>query len=186
MLDVSFPDEVALLLARWDVRPELLQLEINESSIMADPERSGDIFARLSAMGVRLSIDNFGRGSSSLSHIKRLPVHEIKIDRSFIMGMQEDENDAVIVRSIVDLGHTLGMNVVAEGVENRETLDALVSLGCDVAQGFYLARPLSPERLMDWSEGFQLLPPTEDPSESFSSTKEDGKVVLLARRSQEA
>jgi len=186
MLDVSFPDEIARLLARWDVAPELLQLEINESSIMADPERSGEIFVRLSGMGVRLAIDNFGRGSSSLSHIKRLPVHEIKIDRSFILGMQEDENDAVIVQSIVDLGHTLGMNVVAEGVESREILDALVSLGCDVAQGFYLARPLPPERLMEWSEGFQLLPPTEEPSESSPSTEEDDKVVPLARRSQEA
>ena len=186
LLDVTFPDEVAVLLERWDVAPELLQLEISESSIMADPERSREILDRLSAMGVRLSIDDFGRGSSSLSHIKRLPVDEIKIDRSFIMGMKVDENDAVIVRSIIDLGHTLGVNVVAEGVESREILDALVSLGCDVAQGFYLARPLPPQRLMEWSEGFQLLPPTEDTSTPDSSSEEADKVVPLARRSHDA
>jgi diguanylate cyclase (GGDEF)-like protein len=188
LLDASFPDEIAVLLNRWHVPPELLQLEINGTSITADPERSREILERLSAMGVRLSIDDFGRGSSSLSHIKRLPVHEIKIDRSFVMGMQSDQNDAVIVRSIVDLGHTLGMKVVAEGVESREILDALVSLGCDVAQGFYLARPLPPERLMEWSEGFQLLPPTEDDSGSRPHPlfAVDDKVVPLARRSREA
>jgi diguanylate cyclase (GGDEF)-like protein len=186
LLDVSFPDEIERQLSRWDVFPELLQLEINESSIMADPERSRDILDRLSSMGVRLSIDDFGRGSSSLSLIKRLPVHEIKIDRSFIMGMLEDENDAVIVRSIVDLGHTLGMTVVAEGVESREILDALVSLGCDVVQGFYLARPLPAERLMEWSEGFQLLPPTEDSSAPTPPVAVDDKVVPLARRSHDA
>ena len=186
LMDVKFPDEIALLLNRWDVAPELLQLEINESSVMADPERGREILTRLSAMGVRLSIDDFGRGSSSLSHIKRLPVHEIKIDRRFIIDMQHDENDAVIVRSIVDLGHTLGMSVVAVGVESREILDALVSLGCDVAQGFYLARPLPPERLMEWSEGFQLLPPTESTLETGLPAEENDKVVPLARRSHDA
>jgi len=161
LLDVDFPDEVAELLKRWDVPPEFLQLEIDEDSIMADPERTREIIERLSAMGVRFAIDGFGTGSSSLSHIKRLPVHVLEIDRRFVMGMQDDQSDAIIVRSMIDLGHTLGMRVVAEGVESLETLETLMSLGCDVAQGFYLARPLPPERLMEWSASFKLPLPAE-------------------------
>jgi EAL domain-containing protein (putative c-di-GMP-specific phosphodiesterase class I) len=107
-------------------------------------------------MGVSLSIDDFGTGYSSLSHLKRLPVDEIKIDRAFVMGMAHDENDAVIVRSTIELGHNLGLQVVAEGVESHDDLDRLRGWGCDTAQGYYLSRPLAPERIQEWSGRFQL------------------------------
>jgi diguanylate cyclase (GGDEF)-like protein len=158
LLDTAFPREVACLLRRWGVPASLLGLEITESSIMADPERSREVLSELSEMGVSLSIDDFGTGYSSLSHLKRLPVDEIKIDRSFVMGMARDENDAVIVRSTIELAHNLGLRVVAEGVETKNDLDRLGSWGCDVAQGYYLSRPLPIDRIREWSSSFQLLP----------------------------
>jgi diguanylate cyclase len=111
------------------------------------------VLDRLSAMGVRLSIDDFGTGYSSLAYLKRLPLNEIKIDRSFVMHMLENEDDAVIVRSTIDLGRNLGLEVVAEGVEDAPTWDALASLGCDVAQGYYLSRPVPAEELGKWLAG---------------------------------
>jgi diguanylate cyclase (GGDEF)-like protein len=150
LLDADLPRDVARLLEHWNVSPSSLQLEITESSIMADPARSLATLTKLSEMGVGLSIDDFGTGYSSLSHLKRLPVDEIKIDRSFVMGMSADENDAVIVRSIIDLGRNLGLRVVAEGVENDELMERLGALGCDVAQGYGLSRPLSAPMLADW------------------------------------
>jgi diguanylate cyclase (GGDEF)-like protein len=156
LLDCNFPTEVLRLLRRWGVRASSLGLEITESSIMADPDRSRDVLSELSEMGVSLSIDDFGTGYSSLSHLKRLPVDEIKIDRAFVMGMAHDENDAVIVRSTIELGHNLGLQVVAEGVESHDDLDRLRGWGCDTAQGYYLSRPLAPERIQEWSGRFQL------------------------------
>jgi predicted signal transduction protein with EAL and GGDEF domain len=126
LLDVHFPEEIAALLSRWNVTPSSLQLEITESSIMADPERSRETVSRLSDMGVALSIDDFGTGYSSLSHLKGLPVKEVKIDKTFVMNMAGDENDAAIVRPIIELGRNLGLQVVAEGVETRAVLDSLV------------------------------------------------------------
>lgn len=110
---------------------------------MSDPLRAMDTLSRLSAMGVRLSIDDFGTGYSSLAYLKRLPVDEIKIDRSFVMDMLTNDDDATIVRSVVDLGHNLNLQVVAEGVEDVDTWNLLRSIGCDVAQGYYLGRPSS-------------------------------------------
>ena len=101
-------------------------------------------------MGIRLSIDDFGTGYSSLAYVKRVPVDEIKIDTTFVLDMAVNENDSAIVRSIVDLAHNLGISVVAEGVENRETWDLLLELGCDLAQGFYVSRALPADALADW------------------------------------
>jgi EAL domain-containing protein (putative c-di-GMP-specific phosphodiesterase class I) len=108
------------------------------------------ILERLSAMGLRLSIDDFGTGYSSLAYLKRLPVDEIKIDRSFVMNMDQDEDDATIVRSTIDLGRNLGLEVVAEGVETEAIWDQLDNLGCTVAQGYYLSRPVPAEDLRAW------------------------------------
>jgi diguanylate cyclase (GGDEF)-like protein len=147
LMDLDLPDDVARMLAENVVSPELLILEITESTIMADPGRTVGVLSRLSAMGVGLAIDDFGTGYSSLSYLKRLPVDEVKIDKSFVMNMRTDDNDAVIVRSTVDLAKNLGLKVTAEGVEDRETWDRLVALGCDRAQGYYLSRPLPASKL---------------------------------------
>jgi diguanylate cyclase (GGDEF)-like protein len=150
LLDLHLPEAVAELLARWEVPAGLLELEITESTILADPVRAMQILSRLDEMGVRLSIDDFGTGYSSLAYLKRLPVDELKIDKSFILGMDESENDEVIVRSTIDLGRNLGLRVVAEGVESAQAWSRLAQLGCNVAQGYFLSRPLPAEQLTQW------------------------------------
>ncbi|MDQ3866020.1 MAG: EAL domain-containing protein [Actinomycetota bacterium] len=150
LLDAEFPATVGGLLAKWGVEARFLNLEMTEGTIMADPFRAMSVLRRLSDMGVRLAIDDFGTGYSSLAYLKRLTVNEIKIDRSFVMNMTNDENDAVIVRSTIDLGRNLGLEVVAEGVESQEAWAALEELGCDLAQGFYLSRPVPAEVLTSW------------------------------------
>jgi diguanylate cyclase (GGDEF)-like protein len=150
LLDLHLPEAVAELLARWEVPAGLLELEITESTILADPVRAMQILSRLDEMGVRLSIDDFGTGYSSLAYLKRLPVDELKIDKSFILGMDEGENDEVIVRSTIDLGRNLGLRVVAEGVESPQAWSRLAQLGCNVAQGYFLSRPVPAEQLTQW------------------------------------
>jgi diguanylate cyclase (GGDEF)-like protein len=153
LLDVKLPDEVADLLAEMDLEPRFLELEITENTILADPIRARAILTRLNELGVRLAIDDFGSGSSSLGYLKRLPVDVLKIDKSFVMNMHRDQDDETIVRSTITLSHNLGLSVVAEGVETREAWDALARLGCDVVQGYYLSRPVPAESLvLDWRE----------------------------------
>jgi diguanylate cyclase (GGDEF)-like protein len=150
LVDASFPTRVRELLAEAGVPASRLELEITESAIMADPQRAMRVLGELRDMGVRLALDDFGVGQSSLAYLKHLPVSDIKIDKSFVIGMVDDASDAVIVRSTIDLGRNLGLRVVAEGVETQAAHDALVSMGCDLAQGFLMSRPLSPERVADW------------------------------------
>jgi diguanylate cyclase (GGDEF)-like protein/PAS domain S-box-containing protein len=147
--DPDFPEITASLLETWRVEPEKLRLEITESGIMA-PSAMVETITRLSALGVGLSIDDFGTGYSSLARLKKLPVNEIKIDKSFIIGMMADSASVSIVRSVIELGHNMGLQVVAEGVENRETWDKLISLGCDLAQGHYLCPPMPAADLTRW------------------------------------
>jgi diguanylate cyclase (GGDEF)-like protein len=147
LLDTSLPGKVAGLLEEAGVEPQRLELEITERVIMADPVRVRDVVEQLKETGVRIAIDDFGTGYSSLSYLKSLPVDVIKIDRSFVMNMMEDESDRAIVRSTIDLAHNLGLTVVAEGVDSQDTLDELARYGCDVAQGFHIARPQAAERL---------------------------------------
>jgi EAL domain-containing protein (putative c-di-GMP-specific phosphodiesterase class I) len=152
LLDLRLPDEVAERLARWGVAPELLELEITENTVLTDPIRARQVLVRLSELGVRLAIDDFGSGNSSLGYLKRLPADVLKIDKSFVLAMHESDDDAVIVRSTIDLGHNLGLSVVAEGVETDATRGVLQQLGCDVAQGYWLSRPVPAdqvERLLD-------------------------------------
>ncbi len=155
LLDTDIVDTVEGILNAWEVPPNRLVLEITESSIMADPERAYDVISRLHAIGVRLSIDDFGTGYSSLAYIKRLPAMEIKIDKSFVQNMDTDENDAVIVRSTIDLAHNMGRKVVAEGIESTDIYDLLDMLGCDTAQGFHICHPLPAEELQPWLESFR-------------------------------
>ena len=147
LIDNDLAGNIAALLERTGVAPRHLTLEITESMMMADPVRALETMHRLAAMGVSLSIDDFGTGYSSLSYLKRLPVHEVKIDKSFVLSMTVEEDDATIVRSIVDLARNLRLRVVAEGVEDAPSLAALTAVGCDVVQGFYLSRPISGEAL---------------------------------------
>ena len=117
---------------------------------MADPAKTDSALQRLKDMGVRLSIDDFGTGYSSLSYLQRLPVNEIKIDKSFVAGLPADERSSAIVRSIIDLGRNLRLSVVAEGIEDRPTWDLLADLCCEAAQGYHICRPLPPHELAEW------------------------------------
>ncbi len=155
LLDQDLPGKLQRLLETQAVDPRTLCLEITESAIMDDPQRALQTLERLHAQGLRLSIDDFGTGYSSLAYLKRLPVHELKIDQSFVMNMERDLDDAKIVRSTVDLAHNLGLNVVAEGIETPKAWKMLQALGCDEAQGYYVAKPM-PEALFagwirDWT-----------------------------------
>jgi diguanylate cyclase len=152
LLDVSLPEMVRFALTRWDVAPHLLDLEITETIIMTDPKRARRVLTELAEMGVTLSIDDFGTGYSSLAYLRDLPVHQLKIDRSFVQDMETDSEDAVIVRSVVDLARNLGLKTVAEGVEDASTWEQLTNLGCTSAQGYYLARPMPADLFWTWLE----------------------------------
>ncbi|MCU1376013.1 MAG: diguanylate cyclase/phosphodiesterase, partial [Actinomycetia bacterium] len=132
------------------VAPERLMVEITETAILIDPARAAEVLGELEEAGVGVSIDDFGQGHTSLGYLSVLPVHELKVDRQFVCDMLTNQAHGAIVRSIVDLGHNLGMRVVAEGVETQEVLDALRLAGCDIAQGFLLARPMSVIALPAW------------------------------------
>jgi len=145
------------------VRAEQLDIEITETAIMSDPQRAAQVMTALDAMGVRLSIDDFGTGYTSLAQLRRLPVDEVKIDRSFIMNMLRDANDAMIVHSIIDLAHNMNRTVVTEGVESKKILDALAALNCDVVQGYFFSKPLSVVDFQNWlnaASSFQSGPST--------------------------
>jgi EAL domain-containing protein (putative c-di-GMP-specific phosphodiesterase class I) len=127
-----------------------LVLEITESSIMADPTGSLRTLDRLNALGVRLAIDDFGTGYSSLGRLRELPIHEVKIDKSFVQRVAVDHRDRAVVRSAVQLGHALDLEVVAEGVEDRETYDHLTREGVNLIQGYYVSRPLPADEFLAW------------------------------------
>ncbi len=150
LVDPLLAVDLGALLREHDVPPELLTFEISETSVLIDPSRTIGLLEQLDAMDVRLSIDDFGTGYSSLAYLKRLPVHEVKIDRSFVTNMCNDDDDAKIVRSIIDLAGNLSLQVVAEGVENEATTRMLRELGCGSAQGWHLGRPMPVDRLLPW------------------------------------
>jgi EAL domain-containing protein (putative c-di-GMP-specific phosphodiesterase class I) len=150
LLDLRLPEDVGRLLEETKVPPSMLQLEVTENIIMADPVRVIEVLQNLKKLGIRLSLDDFGTGSSSLSYLKHLPLDELKIDRSFVLAMTESEPDAVIVRSTTELARRLGLSVVAEGVETHEAWEQLADIGCEQAQGFYLQRPLGVDEFNTW------------------------------------
>jgi diguanylate cyclase (GGDEF)-like protein len=152
LLDPRFPAHVRELLDAHDVAPYLLCLELTETAVMTDYDLALVVLQALDSMGVSLSIDDFGTGYSSMSYLKTLPVKELKIDRSFIMGMASDPGSAVIVRSTIDLAHDLGMTVVAEGVEDGITRNDLAAMGCDLIQGYEICRPVPARELELWIE----------------------------------
>jgi diguanylate cyclase (GGDEF)-like protein/PAS domain S-box-containing protein len=150
LLDPRIVEAVAESLGRWRVAPAALEVEITESSIMADPTRASDVLRSLRSLGVRIAIDDFGTGYSSLAHLKQLPVDVLKVDRSFVCDMLADDSDRIIVRSTIDLAHNLGLRVVAEGVESEATAALLAQLGCDQAQGYHFSRPMAAAELTRW------------------------------------
>jgi diguanylate cyclase (GGDEF)-like protein len=148
--DPRLPGHVCELLERHAVPSDLLSLEITESALVADPAGALEVLSELASHGVDASLDDFGTGYSSLTYLQQLPVRELKIDGSFVRGLASGERDRAIVRSTIELGHRLGLSVVAEGVEDGATLDLLVDLGCDQAQGYYLSEPLPAEAIAEW------------------------------------
>ncbi len=150
LLNPEFPEVLDGLLTAFNFPAELLIMEITETSIMVDPERSLAILDRIHQKGVQLSIDDFGTGYSSLAYLKKLPVRELKIDKSFVTDMLVSESDATIVNATIQLGHNLGLQVVAEGVQDQQTFSALRSMGCDLQQGFFISRPVPAEALTSW------------------------------------
>jgi len=150
MLDIELPSRLEEILQRHAADATAFCLEITESAIMDDPQRAQATLDKLSQRGFTLSIDDFGTGYSSLAYLKRLPVDELKIDKSFVMNMQADDDDEKIVRSTIDLAHNLGLTVVAEGVENGVILEQLRALACDEAQGYFLSKPMPAEALVPW------------------------------------
>jgi diguanylate cyclase (GGDEF)-like protein len=158
LMSRDFVEEIEDLLRASEITPSSLKLEITETTIMADPRHAEYVVRALSALGIRIAIDDFGTGYSSLAYLKGLSVDEVKIDRSFVIDMCDSDSSAVIVRSMVQLAHNLGLRVVAEGVEDLRTMRVLGELGCDMAQGYYVSRPLPADRVLPWLEGFAVHP----------------------------
>ncbi|RMG29405.1 MAG: EAL domain-containing protein [Gammaproteobacteria bacterium] len=153
--DRRLPERLRRLLDKYDLPADRLELEVTESAVMRDFERGLAVCHRIAGLGIRLAIDDFGSGMSSLRYLRQLPAEILKIDRGFVMDMAEDENNAVIVRSIVDLSHHIGRRVVAEGVQDADALLVLQVLGCDLAQGFYISPPCPAEELHRWLRDFE-------------------------------
>jgi EAL domain-containing protein (putative c-di-GMP-specific phosphodiesterase class I) len=159
LLDVELPREIHDLLGRYSLPPSALVVEITESALIADPVRTHGTLQAIHELGVGISIDDFGTGYSSLSYLRRMPVDELKIDKSFVTTMADDDSDALIVRSTIDLGRNLGLRVVAEGVETREVWERLTALGCHVGQGYFFGRPVSADAF-----SVQLMPDVDGPT----------------------
>ncbi|NOS96890.1 MAG: EAL domain-containing protein [Methylotenera sp.] len=154
LLVPRLPEFFVKMLKTYDVPPQCLMLEITESSMMANPQGALSIMNELRDMGLSLSVDDFGTGYSSLAYLKKLPVSELKIDRSFVMHMENDGDDVIIVRSTIELAHNMGLTVVAEGVENQVTCDMLKAMGCDYLQGYFISRPVMAQNLLSFIEKY--------------------------------
>ena len=151
LLDDSLPNQLTLLLKNYDVDPSSIELEITESALMTEPERALHNLNKLHELGVQISIDDFGTGYSSLSYLRQMPIHKLKIDKAFVLNMNLNHGDRLIVESTINLAHNLGLKVIAEGVENKEVLALLDYLGCDEAQGYYISRPQIATKLEAWT-----------------------------------
>jgi diguanylate cyclase (GGDEF)-like protein len=172
--DVRLDSRVAGLLTRHQLPPALLTLELTESGFIEDPARALQTLDAIAALGVSLSIDDFGTGYSSLSHLARMPVHEVKIDRSFVQGLDSDPEFAPVVRSAIDMGHGLGLKVVAEGIETEAAAVRLRDFGCDIAQGYWYAKPMPLAAFETWLQGRDRVPviavPVEFPAADLTDT----------------
>ena len=149
---------VLSLLEKWDYPPNRLTLEITENALVANPKEAMAAVERFSELGIRVSIDDFGTGYSSLEYLKSLKVQELKIDKSFVLNLTEDQSDRTIVKSVIGLAHDLGLKVVAEGIESLEALDVLDQLTCDVGQGYLFGRPMPAADFVDWTRSGEWNP----------------------------
>jgi diguanylate cyclase (GGDEF)-like protein/PAS domain S-box-containing protein len=156
LLDERLPDFVAAQLERWQFAAERLTFEITESALLGDPDRALEVLGKIRQLGVRVALDDFGTGYSSLTFLKEWPVDEVKVDRSFVSSMVVAKRDRAIVRATIDLSHSLGLEVVAEGVEDEAILQLLVEMGSDRAQGYHIARPMPPTELVRWCQKHQF------------------------------
>ena len=159
LLDSSLVNMMESLLSIWDIEPGRLTLEVTESAIMADVDKCFATMSRLKELGARISIDDFGTGYSSFSYFKNIPADELKIDRAFVSGMVNDDADQHIVETIISLAHRFDMKVVAEGIEDRETIELLKKLRCDVGQGYYIAKPMPQEEYDAWLDARRYIQP---------------------------
>jgi diguanylate cyclase (GGDEF)-like protein/PAS domain S-box-containing protein len=162
LIDSEFPQTIAALLQAAEAQPSLLVLEITESLIMTEPERAINTLSQLRELGLRVAVDDFGTGYSSLAYLHRLPINEIKIDKSFVAALTGEANRANIVRASIDLGHSLQLETVAEGVEDAPTWDLLGALGCDLAQGYFISRPMVADKVLPWLAGWENPSATAD------------------------
>jgi len=178
--DLSEPDlptQVLTLLREHNVDARQLMLEVTESAIMSEPEQAARAMQQLRAAGVRFAIDDFGTGQSSLAQLHSLPVDELKIDRGFVLNLEGSASNRAIVRSTTELGHILGLRVVAEGVETPEAWSALLRLGCDLAQGYFISRPMPASQVMDW-----MRMQRSALSQALADAQQDGTVAALRLR----
>lgn len=150
LIDFKLPVYTTEMLAEYNLTADILKLEVTESAVMSEPEQAIKALSMLSTMGIKLSIDDFGTGFSSMAQLKKMPVNELKVDKSFVLELASNDDDEVIVRSTIELAHNLNLSVVAEGVEDLETMAMLTEMGCDVAQGYYLSKPMPKTDFPDW------------------------------------
>ncbi|MDT4988660.1 MAG: hypothetical protein QOI74_2754, partial [Micromonosporaceae bacterium] len=150
LADSDFPGKVSALLSANEVAPDMLTLEITETSVISNPDQALNVLRQVRALGVRLSVDDFGTGYSSMAYLQDMPITEVKIDRCFISRMNDEDQSRAIVHAVLDLARNLNLQVVAEGVEDQQTWDELSALGCDISQGFFFSKPLPPAELADW------------------------------------
>ena len=165
LMDAELPVRFAAMLEQHDCKAEWIALEITESAILDDQGHAIENLQLLHSLGCRLAIDDYGTGYSSLAYLRRLPLHEIKIDKSFVQRMARDASDAVIVRSTIDLAHNIGLNVVAEGVEDETTLERLRAMGCDMAQGYFVSKPLTAADMLAWTRSHARVRAAQEPAE---------------------
>ncbi len=158
LIDQELPSTIKRLFFEHKVGPEAISLEITESSVMDDPHRSEQTLIKLAEMGLKISIDDYGTGYSSLTYLKKLPVEELKIDKSFVLKVDQNEHDATIVRSTIDLGHNLNLKVVAEGIENEASWQMLSQMGCDIGQGYFMAKPMPADDFEVWHVNWHRMP----------------------------
>ena len=170
LLDPGFKNRICELAAELDINLREINLELTETAVMTDPDMALEMMAQLNSAGIQLSIDDFGTGYSCLSYLKKLPVDEIKIDRSFVMDMVNNEDDQMIVRTTLTMGHNLNLAVVAEGIENEDTLATLAKMGCDLAQGYHIARPMPFDAFADWLASYPLQLGADSASHNLSAT----------------
>ena len=157
LIDLKLPAYVAQLMTRYGLQPNALKLEVTESAVMAEPEQALRALCMLNQMGIKLSIDDFGTGFSSMAQLKKMPLDELKIDKSFVLDLNHDEDDEVIVKSTIELAHNLSLSVVAEGVEDLATLNKLSAFGCDTAQGYFIAKPMTVQSFNEWWDPIALI-----------------------------